>query len=170
MAILTHSRSICETRSRSGSLWLGSAENNIGVAESESLVLAGITGRKCSETRVNTSVFNNEPENKLGPRKSPPIAGTMASCPRPLHSSSNAATTQIIRDRVRLHKLASGSWCKSNTRKEWRITLAPSHACAHREVKREALTGETGRPAIEPRNQEIWDADAVLSSGKQYET
>ena len=53
---------------------------------------------------------------------------------------------------VRQHKLASGSWCKSNTRKKWRITLAPSHAYSHREVRCEALTGETGRPAIEPRN------------------
>ena len=35
----------------------------------------------------------------------------------------------IIGDRVRQHKLASGSWWKSNTRKEWRIALAPSHAC-----------------------------------------
>ena len=30
--------------------------------------------------------------------------------------------------------------------------LGPESCVFHREVKREALTGETGRPAIEPRN------------------
>ena len=35
---------------------------------------------------------------------------------------------KIIGVRERQHKLASSSWCKSNTRKKWRITLAPSHA------------------------------------------
>lgn len=31
--------------------------------------------------------------------------------------------------RVRQHKLAISNWWKSNTRREWRIILFPSHAC-----------------------------------------
>ena len=37
----------------------------------------------------------------------------------------------------------------------------PESCGAHCEVGVEALTGETDRPAIEPRNHQLWDADAV---------
>ena len=37
----------------------------------------------------------------------------------------------------------------------------PESCVRRREVEVEALTGETDRPAIEPRNNLVWDADAV---------
>ena len=37
-----------------------------------------------------------------------------------------------------------------------------------REGQLEALTGEIGRPAIEPRNHEIRDADVVQTGGRHY--
>ena len=37
----------------------------------------------------------------------------------------------------------------------------PESCACHREVVGEALTGEIDRPAIEPRNNQIRDADAV---------
>jgi hypothetical protein len=42
----------------------------------------------------------------------------------------------------------------------------PESCELHREVQVEALTGETDRPAMEPRNQRIWDADVVIQCGR----
>ena len=42
----------------------------------------------------------------------------------------------------------------------------PESCVAHREVWGEALTGDTGRPAIEPRNQEIgMPTELTISEG-----
>jgi len=44
----------------------------------------------------------------------------------------------------------------------------PESCVGHREVYSEALTGETDRPAIEPRNEIIRSADAVRVGGRLY--